>query len=417
MANPQQNITSMLQETRVFPPPKEFAAKADISSEEQAEALRQEAAADPQAFWAKQAESLHWFQKWDKVLDWSNAPYAQWFVGGKINVSTNCLDRHADGDRKDKPAILWEGEPGDTRTLTYSELRDETAKFANVLKQLGIVAGDRVTIYMPMVPEAAIAMLACARIGAVHSVIFGGFSAEAVSDRNNDAESKLIITADGGHRRGKIVPLKENVDEALAKSPTVQHCIVLKRCDNDITMKNERDLWWHELMENVSSECPAEPLGSEHPLFILYTSGSTGKPKGVLHTTAGYLLGVSLTHQWVFDIKENDIFWCTADVGWVTGHSYIVYGPLCNGSTIVMYEGAPNHPKEDRFWEIVAKYKVSLFYTAPTAIRAFVKWGDEHPKRHDLSSLRLLGTVGEPINPEAWMWYHNVIGGGRLPDR
>jgi acetyl-CoA synthetase len=316
---------------------------------------------------------------------------------------------------KNKAAILWEGEPGDTRVLRYQDLHREVCKFANVLKGLGIRAGDRVTIYLPMVPELPIAMLACARIGATHSVIFGGFSAEAVADRNNDAKARLVITADGGWRRGKIVPLKQNVDAALTKSPTVEKCIVFNRCNQPLEMQPGRDLWWHELMADASADCPAEPLDSEHPLYILYTSGSTGKPKGVLHTTAGYLLGVSLTHQWVFDLREDDTYWCTADIGWVTGHSYIVYGPLCNGATTVMYEGAPNYPREDRFWSLIEKYRVNIFYTAPTAIRAFIKWGDQWPNRHDLSSLRLLGTVGEPINPEAWMWYHEVIGKKRCP--
>jgi acetyl-CoA synthetase len=348
------------------------------------------------------------------VLDWSNAPHAKWFVGATTNASYNCLDRHL-ATRGNKAAIIWEGEPGESRTLTYRQLHQEVCKFANGLKKLGVGKGDRVTIYMPMTPEAAIAMLACARIGATHSVIFGGFSADAVADRNNDAKSKLLITADGGWRRGKVVPLKANVDAALEKSPTVEKCVVFNRCNTAVEMKSGRDVWWHDLIADASADCPAEQLDSEHPLYILYTSGSTGKPKGVLHTTGGYMLGVSLTHKWVFDIKEDDVYWCTADVGWVTGHSYIVYGPLANGTTVVMYEGAPNHPKEDRFWEVIAKYKVTVFYTAPTAIRAFVKWGDQHPKRHDLTSLRLLGTVGEPINPEAWIWYHTVIGGGRCP--
>jgi acetyl-CoA synthetase len=414
MSSPGQNITSVLKETRVFPPPPGFVAKAHLDAAE-ADRLRQWAADDPDAFWAEQAKTLHWFKTWDTVLDWSNEPHAKWFVGGQLNVSHNCLDRHLTGPRKDKVAIRWEGEPGDTRTLTYQQLHREVCRFANALKSLGVKKGDRVTIYLPMVPEAAVAMLACARIGATHSVVFGGFSADAVADRNNDAQAKLVITADGGWRRGKIVPLKQNVDEALAKSPTVEACIVLNRCNQTVEMKPGRDHWWHDLIDPASPDCPAEPLESEHPLFILYTSGSTGKPKGVLHTTGGYLLGASLTHKWVFDIKEDDVYWCTADVGWVTGHSYIVYGPLANGTTVVMYEGAPNHPKEDRFWEIVAKYKVTVFYTAPTAIRAFVKWGDRWPKGHDLSSLRLLGTVGEPINPEAWIWYHEVIGGGRCP--
>ena len=407
-------ITSVLKETRTFPPPADFAARARVKSLAEYEVLRQRAHDDPDGFWAEQAQRLHWFRPFDKVLQW-NEPHAQWFVGGKINGCYNCLDRHLGGPRRNKTAILWEGEPGDRRVLSYQDLHREVCKFANVLKDQGIHAGDRVTLYMPMVPELAIAMLACARIGATHSVVFGGFSAEAVADRNNDAGARLLITADGGWRRGKVVPLKQNVDDALKKSPTVEKCIVFNRCDQQVEMKPGRDLWWHDLMADASADCPAEPLDSEHPLFILYTSGSTGKPKGILHTTAGYLLGVSSSHEWVFDLREDDTYWCTADIGWVTGHSYIVYGPLCNGATTLMYEGAPNHPREDRFWEIVEKYRVTLFYTAPTAIRAFVKWGDEWPKKHDLSSLRLLGTVGEPINPEAWMWYHEVIGGKRCP--
>ncbi len=414
MSSPTTNITSVLKETRLFPPSEEFAKAALISAKER-DRLAKWAEEDPDAFWAEQAKSLDWFKPWTQVLDWSKAPHAKWFVNGRINASYNCTDRHLDSWRKNKAAIIWEGEPGDSRTLTYLQLHREVCKFANALKMMGIHKGDRVTIYMPMVPEAAIAMLACARIGATHSVIFGGFSSEAVADRNNDAKAKLVITADGGWRRGKVVPLKENVDAALEKSPTVEKCIVLNRCNTAVNMKPGRDVWWHEVMDAASADCPAEQLDSEHPLFILYTSGSTGKPKGVLHTTGGFLLGVALTHKWVFDIKEEDIYWCTADVGWVTGHSYIVYGPLANGSTVVMYEGAPNHPREDRFWEIIEKYRVSVFYTAPTAIRAFIKWGDHWPKGRDLSSLRLLGSVGEPINPEAWIWYHQVIGGGRCP--
>jgi len=408
------NITSVLKESRVFAPSDAFVKQSHVNAAER-DRLAAWAENDPEAFWAEQAKSLDWFAPFNQVLDWSNAPHAKWFLGGKLNASFNCVDRHLASWRKNKAAIIWEGEPGDSRTLTYQQLHREVCKFANALKALGVGKGDRVSIYMPMVPEAAVAMLACARIGAMHSVVFGGFSAEAVADRNNDAQSKCIITADGGWRRGKVVPLKANVDAALEKSPTVQTCIVLNRCNTAVQMKPGRDVWWHDVMATASAECPAEPLDSEHPLYILYTSGSTGKPKGVLHTTAGYLLGASLTHKWVFDIKEDDVYWCTADVGWVTGHSYIVYGPLANGSTVVMYEGAPNQPREDRFWEIVAKYKVSVFYTAPTAIRAFIKWGDQHPKGHDLSSLRLLGSVGEPINPEAWMWYHEHIGGGRCP--
>jgi acetyl-CoA synthetase len=376
--------------------------------------LWQRAKDDPEGFWAEQAESLHWFKRWEKVLVWQE-PHAQWFVGGKTNVAYNCLDRHLNSARRNKAAIIWEGEPGDSRVLRYQDLHREVCKFANALKAQGIRAGDRVTLYMPMIPELAIAMLACARIGATHSIVFGGFSADAVADRNNDAKARLLITADGGWRRGKIVPLKHNVDEALAKSPTVEKCIVFNRCNQRVEMKPGRDLWWHELMAEASADCPASQLDSEHPLYILYTSGSTGKPKGVLHTTAGYLLGVSLTHRWVFDLREEDTYWCTADIGWVTGHSYIVYGPLCNGATTMMYEGAPNYPREDRFWSLIEKYRVNTFYTAPTAIRSFIKWGDEWPKKHDLSSLRLLGSVGEPINPEAWIWYHEVIGQKRCP--
>jgi acetyl-CoA synthetase len=414
MSSPASNITSVLKETRVFPPPPDFAANAYVKGPAEYDLLWKRAKDDPEGFWGEQAEALHWFKRWDKVLVW-NEPHAQWFAGGRINASYNCLDRHLQNGRKNKAAIVWEGEPGDSRVLRYQDLHREVCKFANVLKKLGIKSGDRVTIYMPMVPELAIAMLACARVGAPHSIVFGGFSAEAVADRNNDAKARLVITADGGWRRGKVVPLKQNVDEALAKSPTVEKCVVFNRCDQTVEMKPGRDLWWHELMADASADCPAEPLDSEHPLYLLYTSGSTGKPKGVLHTTAGYLLGVSLTHKWVFDLREDDTYWCTADLGWVTGHSYIVYGPLCNGATTVMYEGAPNYPREDRFWSIVEKYRINTFYTAPTAIRAFVKWGDDWPKKHDLSSLRLLGTVGEPINPEAWMWYHKVIGRERCP--
>jgi acetyl-CoA synthetase len=413
MSSPAANITSVLKETRRFPPPAEFAAKANVPAAER-ERLAAWADRDPDGFWAEMAKSLDWTKTWTRVLDWSNPPFAKWFVGGELNASANCLDRHL-ATRGDKTAILFEGEPGDTRTLTYRQLHAEVCRFANALKKLGVAKGDRVTIYMPMIPEAAVAMLACARIGAVHSVVFGGFSADAVADRNNDAGSRLLITADGGWRRGKVVPLKANVDAALEKSPTVETCVVFNRCDRPVEMKAGRDVWWQDAVAGVGDDCPAEPMDSEHPLFVLYTSGSTGKPKGVLHTTGGYLLGASLTHRWVFDLKEDDVYWCTADVGWVTGHSYIVYGPLANGATVVMYEGAPNQPKEDRFWAIVEKYKVTILYTAPTAIRAFIKWGDGHPKAHDLSSLRLLGSVGEPINPEAWMWYHEVIGGGRCP--
>jgi acetyl-CoA synthetase len=414
MSSSGSHITSVLKESRTFPPPKEFAARAHIKSMAEYENLYQLANDKPEEFWAQQAESLTWVKRWEKVLAW-NEPHAQWFVGGKLNVSANCLDRHLAGPRRNKAAIIWEGEPGDSRILTYEMLHREVCKFANVLKGQGVLPGDRVTLYMPMVPELAIAMLACARIGATHSVVFGGFSADAVADRNNDAKAKLLVTADGGWRRGKVVSLKQNVDEALVKSPSVEKCIVYNRCNQQVNMKAGRDVWWHELMAGASAECPPAALDSEHPLYILYTSGSTGKPKGVLHTSAGYLLGVSLTHKWVFDLREEDTYWCTADIGWVTGHSYIVYGPLCNGATTLMYEGAPNHPREDRFWSIVEKYRVSIFYTAPTAIRAFIKWGDEWPAKHDLSSLRLLGSVGEPINPEAWIWYYEQIGGKRCP--
>jgi acetyl-CoA synthetase len=408
-------IDSILKEHRTFPPPPDFADRARIKKLDEYEALFKRGLDDPQSFWAEQAKRLlHWFKPWDTTLVW-NEPFCQWFVGGELNASDNCLDRHLSGPRRTKPAVVWEGEPGDTRVLTYQQLHHEVCKFANALKGLGLKKGDRVTIYMPMIPEAVVAMLACARIGATHSVIFGGFSADAVADRNNDAKAKVVITADGGWRRGKIVPLKANVDEALAKSPTVTKCVVVNRCNTAVKMQPGRDHWYHDLMTDASPDCPAEPLPSEHPLFVLYTSGSTGKPKGIVHSTAGYLLGCALTHEWVFDIREDDIYWCTADIGWVTGHSYIVYGPLANGSTVFMYEGAPNHPKEDRFWQLVAKYKVTIFYTAPTAIRAFMKWGDQWPKGHDLSSLRLLGTVGEPINPEAWVWYQRTIGGGRCP--
>ncbi len=408
-------IDSVMQEARVFPPPPEFAARARIGSMEEYEALYERAKNDPESFWGEYArEELHWFEPFTKVLEW-NEPYAKWFVGGKTNISYNCLDRHLESPRRHKAAIVWEGEPGDQRVLTYGQLHREVCRFANVLKQLGIEKGDRVSIYMPMVPELAIAMLACARIGAVHSVIFAGFSAEAIAERNHDAEAKLQITADGGWRRGKVLPLKETVDQALEKSPTVQKCVVLRRVGNDVTMKEGRDYWWHELMEEASTDCPAEPLDSEHPLFILYTSGSTGKPKGIRHTTAGYNLYTKKTFEWVFDYRDEDLFWCTADCGWITGHSYIVYGPLSAGASVMMYEGAPNWPAEDRFWDIIEKYRVNTLYTAPTAIRAFIKWGDEHVEKHDLSSLRLLGTVGEGINPEAWMWYHEKIGGGRCP--
>jgi len=408
------NITSVLKETRVFPPPQEFAAKAHIKSLAEYEKLWQRAKDDPEGFWAEQAASLDWHQKWDKVLDWKE-PHSKWFVGGKINACHNCVDRHLTNGRKNKAAIIWEGEPGDTRVLTYQDLHREVCKFANVLKKLGVTKGDVVSMYMPMVPELAIAMLACARLGAVHSVIFAGFSAEAIADRNNDAGAKVQLTADYGWRRGQELPLKKNVDDALAKSPTVKHCIVLKRTGNPVHMQDGRDHWWHDMVAESPAECPAEPLDSETPLFILYTSGSTGKPKGIQHTTAGYNLFAKKTFEWVFDHRDQDVFWCTADIGWVTGHSYVVYGPLSAGATIVMYEGAPNWPDEGRFWQLIEKYRVTIFYTAPTAIRAFIKWGDHWVDKYDLSSLRLLGTVGEGINPEAWMWYHRKIGRERCP--
>ncbi|VAX37421.1 Acetyl-CoA synthetase [hydrothermal vent metagenome] len=415
MTTPSENIESVLKETRQFPPAAEFAAQANISSEDEYQQMWQQAKDDPAAFWGKMAdENLTFFKQYENVLE-GEMPNTKWFTGGTINASYQCLDRHVQSDRKNKAAIIWEGEPGDTRVLTYQDLHREVCKFANVLKRLGVQTGDRVTLYMPMIPELAIAMLACARIGAVHSIIFGGFSAEAVADRNNDAEAKLVITADAGWRRGKEVPLKKAVDDSLAKSPTVQKVVVVQRTGGEVEMVPDRDYWWHDLMSDVSADCDATEVDSEHPLFILYTSGSTGKPKGVLHTTAGYMLGTMMTSKWVFDLKEADTYWCTADIGWITGHSYIVYGPLANGATTMMYEGAPNWPDEGRFWELIEKYKVNIFYTAPTAIRAFIKWGDEFPQRHDLSSLRLLGTVGEPINPEAWMWYHTMIGQEKCP--
>jgi acetyl-CoA synthetase len=408
-------IDTVMQEDRVFPPSAEFVSQAKINSLAQYQALYDAALANPEKFWADLArEELHWFKPFEKTMEW-NEPFAKWFIGGQTNVSYNCLDRHLTTERRNKAAIIWEGEPGDERTLTYQQLHREVCKFANVLKSLGVKEGDVVSIYMPMTPELPIAMLACARIGAVHSVIFGGFSAESVADRNNDALSKVVITADFGWRRGKQLPLKATVDEALAKSPTVQKCIVLRRVGGQVNMTPGRDIWWHEAMANASADCPAEPLDSEAPLFILYTSGSTGKPKGIRHTTAGYNLYVKKTFEWVFDHRDIDLYWCTADCGWITGHSYIVYGPLSAGATTLMYEGAPNWPAEDRFWEIIEKYRVSILYTAPTAIRAFIKWGDQHVEKHDLSSLRLLGSVGEGINPEAWMWYYNKIGGGRCP--
>src|SRR5437899_2397713 len=402
------DITSLQREGRTFKPTPAFSKQAHIKSLAQYRKLYRESLRSPQKFWARMAKELHWFKPWKKLLVWDE-PFAKWFVGGQINLSYNCLDRHLDSPRRNKAALIWEGEPagfgnpGEQRVLTYTDLHREVCRFANVLKRSGILRGDRIIIYMPMVPEAAIAMLACARIGATHSVVFGGFSAQALIDRIHDCEAKMVITADGGYRRGSIIPLKQNVDEALKQCPAVHKVIVLRRANNEIHIQEGRDVWWHRELEYVNADCPAERLDSEHPLYILYTSGSTGKPKGVLHTTAGYLMGVYLTMKYVFDLKEQDTYWCTADIGWVTGHSYTIYGALANGDTTVLYEGAPNWPEPDRFWRIIDKYKVTIFYTAPTAIRAFMRWGDQWPDKHDLSSLRLLGTVGEPINPEAWL--------------
>ena len=413
----QVTIESILQEKRLFHPPAEFSQKAQIKSLEEYDRLYNKASSDPQQFWAELAQQeLHWFQNWDKVLDWQ-PPFAKWFVNGKINISYNCLDRHLTTWRKNKAALIWEGEPGDSRTLTYAQLHREVCQFANVLKQKGIQKGDRVGIYMPMIPEAAIAMLACARIGATHSVIFGGFSAEALRDRLIDAEAKLVVTADGGWRKDAIVPLKNQVDKALANGAvaTVKNVLVVRRTGQEVKMEPERDSWWHELQKTVSADCPAEPMDSEDMLFILYTSGSTGKPKGVVHTTGGYNLYTHITTKWIFDLQDTDVYWCTADVGWITGHSYIVYGPLSNGATTLMYEGAPRSSNPGCMWDVIEKYGVTVFYTAPTAIRAFIKMGEELPTARNLSSLRLLGTVGEPINPEAWMWYYRVIGKERCP--
>ncbi|MBX7157287.1 MAG: acetate--CoA ligase [Verrucomicrobiae bacterium] len=409
------NIESKLVEKRVFKPSKAFAEQARVRSFKEYQKIYRQSIQAPDKFWAKAAtENLTWFKKWNKVCQWKE-PFAKWFVGGKLNVSYNCLDRHLEGGRRNKAAIIFEGEPGDSQTLTYQQLHREVCRFANVLKKHGIKTGDRVVIYLPQVPEAAIAMLACTRIGAVHSVVFGGFSATALRDRINDSKAKLVITSDGGFRRGSAHALKPAVDEALKQTQSVKSVIVLRRTKMEAHMAVGRDHWWHEEVEKVSDVCEPVKLDSEHPLFILYTSGSTGKPKGILHTTGGYLLGAHLTTKYVFDIREDDIFWCTADVGWITGHTYTVYGALSNGATTLMYEGVPNYPQPDRFWSIINKYKVNIFYTAPTAIRSFIKAGDEWPKKHDLSSLRLLGSVGEPINPEAWMWYYNKIGYKRCP--
>ena len=409
------NIESTLVENRVFKPARAFASKARIKSMQQYREMWNESIKNPEKFFGREARDLTWRKPWTKVLDWK-VPYAKWFVGGQINVSENCLDRHLDGPRRTKAALMWEGEPGEKRVLTYQQLHREVCRFANVLKRNGVKKGDRLIIYMPMIPEAAIAMLACTRIGAIHSVVFGGFSAESIKDRALDCGATLIITADGSYRRGAIVPLKKNVDDALSSGQTgVKRVIVFRRTGADIHIEEGRDVWWHRELEYVDANCPAVALDSETPLFILYTSGSTGKPKGILHTTGGYLLHAYMTCKYVFDLRDEDVYWCTADVGWVTGHSYMVYGPLAMGATSLMYEGAPNWPENDRFWRIIEDYGVTVFYTAPTAIRAFMKWGDEWVTKRDLSSLRLLGTVGEPINPEAWMWYHRLIGGERCP--
>ncbi|MGY2793744.1 acetyl-CoA synthetase [Thermostichus sp. MS-CIW-36] len=408
-------LESILQEKRLFPPPPSFVQQARITPSRYQQ-LCQEAEADPLGFWERLArQELHWFQPWQQVLHW-DPPQAQWFVGGQLNLSYNCLDRHLENGRRHKLALIWEGEPGDIRTLTYEQLHREVCRWANGLKALGIQKGDRVGIYMPMIPEAVMAMLACARLGAAHTVVFGGFSAEALKERLRDAEAKAVITADGGWRKDAIVPLKPQVDLALAEGvPTVENVLVVRRTGQAVPMTPGRDVWWHELAPGLEEACPAEPMDSEAMLFILYTSGTTGKPKGVVHTSGGYNLYTHITCQWIFDLHEEDIYWCTADIGWITGHSYIVYGPLSNGATVFMYEGAPRPSKPDCFWELIARHRISIFYTAPTAIRAFMRSGDALPRRHDLSSLRLLGTVGEPINPEAWMWYHTVIGNERCP--
>jgi acetyl-CoA synthetase len=411
-------IESSLREKRRFKPDPAFARKANVPGQAAYNRMAKAAQKNPERFWAQQArEHVSWFVPWKKVLDWK-LPFAKWFVGAKTNVSFNCLDRHLEGEnawRKNKAAIIWEGEPGDTRVLTYGDLHREVCKFANVLKSQNVKKGDRIVLYMPLIPELAIAMLACTRIGAVHSIIFGGFSADSIRDRIKDAQAKLVVTADGGWRRGRIIQLKKLVDEALEDLPSVERVIVYRRTDHGVPMRESRDLWWDALMEGASTECKPAKLDSEHPLFILYTSGSTGRPKGILHTTGGYLTQATVTARYIFDLKDEDTYWCTADIGWITGHSYVVYGILANGATTLLYEGAPNHPDEERFWQIIDRYKVTILYTAPTAIRTFMKWGDHHPNKYSLRSLRLLGTVGEPINPEAWMWYRRVIGRNRCP--
>ena len=408
-------LDALLTEDRRFSPSEDFRTRAVVSDAD----IYERANTDRESYWVEWAEQLDWFRRWDSVLEWQ-PPHAKWFVGGKLNVAYNCLDRHLNSSRSDQAALIWEGEPGDTRTYTYAQLHDAVCRFSNALKNLGVTRGDRVTIYLPMIPEAAIAMLACVRIGAIHSVVFGGFSPESLADRNNDAQAKVLITADGGWRRGGIVPLKSNADEALLSSPTVENVVVVQRGGElsekvDAEMLEGRDHWYHDLMAESSADCPAEEMDAEDVLFILYTSGTTGKPKGVVHTTGGYLTQVAATTKAVFDLQDDDVYWCTADVGWITGHSYIVYGPLANGARVFMYEGAPDTPDRGRFWELCEKYAVTVFYTAPTAIRAFMRWGDDWPAGHDLSKLRLLGTVGEPINPEAWVWYHEKIGGSSCP--
>ena len=404
-------LEDLLKENRSFAPSDEFRRNALVSDAK----VYEQAAADPRAFWDQQARDLDWFSEWDTTLEWE-PPYAKWFVGGTLNASYNCLDRHVEAGRGDRVAFHWEGEPGDQRTITYAQLLEETTKFAGVLKSLGVAKGDRVAIYMPMIPELAVAMLACARIGAAHSVVFGGFSAVSLRDRINDAQARVLITADGGWRRGKVLDLKTPADEAVAQTPSIEHVVVVQRGQNDVAMQDGRDHWYHDLMEDAAADCAPEPMDAEDLLYILYTSGTTGNPKGIMHTTGGYLTQAAFTHKYVFDLKpETDVYWCTADIGWVTGHSYIVYGPLANGATSVMYEGTPDFPDKRRFWQICERYGVTLFYTAPTAIRSFMKWGDEHVEAADLSRLRLLGSVGEPINPEAWVWYWNTVGGGRCP--
>jgi len=405
-----ERIETLLHEQRTFPPPDAFKRRAHVKDA----GVYERARADREGYWAEWARQLEWIRPWDRVLEWQ-PPHAKWFVGGKLNVSANCLDRHVRGAKRDKVALHWEGEPGDIRRITYGELHAEVNRCANALKQLGVARGDRVAIYMPMVPEVAVAMLACARIGAPHTVVFGGFSAESLRDRITDAQAKVLVTADGGYRRGTVVPLKQNADEAVKDCPSIKRVIVLKRVGNDIPMTAGRDVWWHDVVPQAAAQCEPEAMDAEDPLYILYTSGTTGKPKGILHTTGGYLTQAYATTKWVFDLTDDDVFWCTADVGWVTGHSYVVYGPLALGVTQVMYEGAPDHPVRDRFWDICQRHGVTVFYTAPTAIRAFMKWGTDLPAKHDLSRLRLLGSVGEPINPEAWMWYHEHIGGKRCP--